>query len=215
MAPVSLKYGAAAKIKGNALPYKLLKDRVGVQVGAPYDTLSAGRSRAAHMGMAAGPGGGLIVIEPFAKSCEIFEQFAKEHLACETVVINAGAWSEPGSIDLEVDESHPATNFSSGAVPYSDERMKSFKKVTIRSDTLDTLVGEAGLGQPDLVSITTNWAEREILEGTSRLRAEGLRYIALALGEDNEDYQAEMAELGYKLLGHEDRGATYEIRIRL
>lgn len=210
--PAAAKYRVAARVKSNALPYRLVKGKVAVQVGAPYDTLAAGRSRAAHLGMAAGTDGGLVVVEPFAKSCEIFEAFAKQHLPCETVVINAGAWSEAGEIDLEVDESHPATNFSSGAVPYSDDRMASFTSVTVRSDELDVLVAESGFGNPDLVSITTNWAEREILAGTKRLRNDGLRYIALALGENNEDYREEMLGLGYELLGHEDRGATYERR---
>ena len=50
MAPVASKYGVAARIKRRSLPYKLLKNCVGVQVGAPHDTLSAGRSRAAHIG---------------------------------------------------------------------------------------------------------------------------------------------------------------------
>ncbi len=208
--PMHVKYSATTKLKGRALPYRLIAGDVAVQVGAPYDTLYAGRSRAAHLGMAAGADGGLIVVEPFAKSCEIFEDFARKHLPCETVVINAGAWSESGEIQLEVDESHPATNFSSGTVDYSDERMSSYRSVSVRSDTLDALVSEAGLGAPELVSITTNWAELEILSGTSELRESGLRYISLALGEANRDYQTEMRSLGYSLVGHEDRGATYE-----
>lgn len=209
-APAELKYRLAHRFKREALPYSLVPGGVAVQVGAPYDTLAAGRSRAAHLGLAAGPEGGLVVIEPFARSCEIFEDFAKRYLPCETVVINAGAWSEAGTIDLEVDESHPATNFSQGTVDYSDERRQAFRQVTVRSDALDDLVEEAGLGHPTLVSVTTNWAEREILKGTKRLRAAGLPYIALALGADNEDYVAEMADLGYSLLGHEDRGASFQ-----
>lgn len=208
--PPAMKYSVARQVKKDQLPYNLVEGKIAVQVGAPYDTLAAGRSRAAHLGMAAGAGGALIVVEPFARSCEAFEQFAKQHLPCETVVVNAGAWSSPGTIDLEVDEAHPATNFSAGTVDYSHERLSDYVSVTVRSDTLDTLVSEAGLGSPTLVSITTNWAEREILAGTSTLRADGLRYLALALGEDNEDYQGDMADLGYVLMGHEDRGATYE-----
>lgn len=209
--PPELKYSVARQAKKSQLPYSLVEGKLALQVGAPYDTLSAGRSRAAHLGMAAGAGGALIVVEPFERSCEVFEKFAKQHLPCETVVINAGAWSSRGTIDLEVDEAHPATNFSSGSVEYSDERMANYRTVTVRSDTLDTLSAEASLGMPELVSITTNWAEREILAGTGALRQDGLKYVALALGENNEDYKEDMASYGYKLLGYEDRGATYQV----
>lgn len=208
--PNSVKYQVAGSLKQKRLPYSLVTGGYAVQVGAPFDTLMAGRSRAAHLGFAVGAEGRLLVIEPLAQSCEIFEDFARDCLPCQTIVLNAGAWSEPGTIDLNVDVAHPATNFSGDLVGYGADRLSDFETVVVRSDTIDSLVAEAGIGDPDLVSITTNWAEEQILQGTSGLQAAGLRYLALALGENNEDYRSLMEALGYRLLGYEDRGATYE-----
>ena len=43
--PFKLKYAVCVNLKKNSPPYSLVKGAVVVQVGAPFDTLEAGRSR--------------------------------------------------------------------------------------------------------------------------------------------------------------------------
>jgi len=187
-----------------------------VQIGAPYDTLNAGRSRAAYLGLAAGASGRLLVVEPLASSTERFRAFADAMLDCDTTVVTSAVWSSAGEVELFVDEAHPATNFSGTTVDYAEERKAEFKPVTVPSNTLDQIVdqivADANFPQPDLVSITTNWAEEEILAGMTNMLEKGVRYVCLALGKDGEDYKDLMHTLGYKPLGFDDRGVTYVVR---
>ncbi len=208
--PDKVKYGVLSRIKANALPYSVVEGLSVVQIGAPFDTLGSGRSRAAHLGLSVGQNGHLLVIEPYETSCVAFRSWASANLACKTQVVALAAWSEEGTTELFVDDRHPATNFSADTVDYDDDRLSDFKAVSVRQSTVDQIVKEQGLPTPDLVSITTNWAEREILAGMSELIAGGLRYISLALGENDEDYRSEMAALGYHPVGFDDRGVTYE-----
>ena len=76
-------------------------------------------------------------------------------------------------------------------------------------NTLDNIVQSAGLDHIDLVSITTNWAEEEILEGMEKIIERRVEYICLAYGKDGEFYSSKMNALGYEVLSHDDRGVTY------
>jgi len=210
--PASMKYGAGWRLRRKKIPYSMVDGMNVVQIGAPFDTLASGRSRGAYLGMGVGASGNLLICEPLAASCTAFETFGREHLDCQVTVVNTGVWSEPGEIELHVDDKHPATNWSGDMVDYSDERKNEFRSVTVPSNTLDTIVREAGFPMPDLVSITTNWAELEILAGMSEMLANGLQYVSLALGKDNEDYRDNMSDLGYDVVGFDDRGVTYKRR---
>ncbi len=207
--PTGPKYRAMQMVNRNRIPYRLVTGSTVVQVGAPFDTLGAGRSRAAHFGFAIGAGGHLVVIEPHPPSAARFEEFASEQLECTTTVINSAAWSEPTTVTLHVDEDHPATNFSHPDVNYDAERLADYSTIEIAGDTVDTLLGSANVDGVDLLSITTNWAEREILAGAHRTLATA-RYCSLALGPGDELYDPEMRELGFAQIGFDDRGATYE-----
>lgn len=208
LVPTGIKYRTGWLLRRGKLPYSLAAGLNIVQIGAPFDTLGAGRSRAAYLGMGAGSRGSLLVVEPLPSSCSTFEAFAS-FLDCDTTVVSSAVWSEPGEVELFVDEQHPATNFSSSTVNYSDDRQSDFRSIVVPSNTLDNIVIEAGFAQPDLVSITTNWAEEEILAGMSGLIEMGVRYICLALGEGDEDYRQLMSDLGYEPMGFDDRGVTY------
>ena len=211
--PDSVKFGAIRRMKTKSLPYCLVSQLAVVQIGAPFDTLGSGRSRAAHLGLSAGQGGHLLVIEPYETSCDAFREWAVKNLECETKVVALAAWSSEGSTELYVDDRHPATNFSAKTVEYDQERLKDYRTVSVRQSTVDQIVEEQGFPMPDLVSITTNWAEREILQGMSGLIENGLQYISVALGENDEDYRSEMSSIGYEPMGFDDRGVTYQRRV--
>jgi hypothetical protein len=121
-------------------------------------------------------------------------------------VHQSGAWSEKKLLKLYVDPNHPASNFTEGTVNYSDERLKSYHVVEVPVDTVDNLLAQYGI-TPDLISVTTNGSEREILQGMQGAMQNGLKYVALA--RTGQGYHELMQTYGYKFYGHDDRGYTY------
>ena len=207
--PFKLKYLVALQMKKTQVPYSLVEGKTVVQIGAPYDTLNAGRSRGMMFSLMAGTGGRVLIIEPLKESVVEFRNRLSELNIENTTVVQAGAWSKKTESVINVDVDHPATNFTGGTVDYAEERVSEFSQVKIQLDTVDNILLNSGLDHVDLISITTNWAEEEILIGMSELIEQGLEYICLAYGKGGESYESKMFELGYDVFSHDDRGVTY------
>lgn len=207
--PFSIKYMVGRQFKKRMPPYSLLKGRVVVQVGAPFDTLNSGRSRGFYFSQLAGKEGKVLIIEPLAESVEAFKGRLSEQGIQNTIVHNSGAWSEVSESFINVDMDHPATNYTGNTVDYSKEREKEFQKIRIELNTIDNIVEQYGISDVHLVSVTTNWAEEEILKGMTRLLESGVKYISLAYGKNGETYSSLMSHLGYTEYSHDDRGVTY------
>jgi FkbM family methyltransferase len=207
--PLKLKYKAVIPFKKTNIPYSLVNGKTVVQVGAPYDTLNAGRSRGMLFSLIAGAEGKVVIIEPLSASVNKFKEALTSFGINNTLLVNCGAWSERGESYINVDEKHPATNFTGETVDYSAERNQQFKKVPIKLETIDAILADLNINDVDLISITTNWAEEEILSGMQETLKRGVEYICLAYGKDGEDYEELMKRLGYKPYSHDDRGVTY------
>ncbi|UHD15471.1 FkbM family methyltransferase [Thiocapsa bogorovii] len=212
--PFSVKYFIGRTFRKNRYPYRLVKEgAVVVQIGAPKDTLLAGRSRAMYFSLFAGTSGRVLIVEPDPESEAAFSQIMETHHQTNILLSQMAAWSQAQTLRIYVSDTHPATNFTEGSKQYDEERLKDYRVVELPADTLDSIVRLQGLERVDLVSITTNGAEREILAGMSGLIAAGLPFICLA--RTGENYEDMMAELGYHLLAHDDRGFTFEQRPQL
>jgi FkbM family methyltransferase len=177
-----------------------------VQVGAPMDTLKAGRSRGMYFALFAPPTARVIIVEPDPESVAEFRAIVQRLGLTNVTVHQGGAWSEKKLLKLYVDPNHPATNFTEGTVNYSDERLKDFRVVEIPVDTVDNILAQYGI-TPDLISVTTNGSERDILQGMKIAMQGGLSYVALA--RTGEGYTELMQTYGYTFYGHDDRGYTY------
>jgi len=212
LVPFPVKYAVTDLVRRRRLPYRLLgPGRVAIQVGAPRDTLLAGRSRAMAFARLTYPGGRLLVVEPDASSVEEFRRVSHRHALSHVTVVHAAAWSERGTLELAVDPAHPATNFVTGAANYSPEERKRFHTVSVEAIPLDDLVEETGpVGRVDVVSVTTNGAEEAILQGLRRTLARDRPYVCLARTADS--YSDVMAALDYVLVGDDDRGFTFRHR---
>jgi FkbM family methyltransferase len=205
--PFSLKYRFGRLLRASRPPYKLVSGKTVVQVGAPRDTLQAGRSRGFFFSLLAGRTGKVVIIEPDARSVKELRSMLDRSGLANTLVVEKAAWSETTLLRLYVDDAHPASNFSDGAKNYSDQRMQQYHSVQVEADSIDNILRELQIGQVDLVSVTTNGAEREILEGLEETIRGGLPYISLAnTGVINE---ADMARLGYRIYCWDDRGQTF------
>jgi FkbM family methyltransferase len=156
------------------------------------------------------PDGCVVVVEPDPASADDFRRTATRHGLSHIRVVSAAAWSERTRIDLETDASHPATNFTSGTVDYDASALARFSKVTVDAVPIDALVQDYDLQSVDVVSVTTNGAEEQILAGMSETLAHHRPYVCLARTRDS--YSALMSDLGYELLGQDDRGFTFQPR---
>ena len=112
--PMTLKYELSLPYIRRRPPYALLtKSSSFIQVGAPADTLHAGRSRGMRMALIARQGTG-VIIEPDAGSLEDFRRWAGEFSLTGVRPIARAAWSESGVVQLRVDSEHQARNFIEG-----------------------------------------------------------------------------------------------------
>ena len=206
--PHGLKYQVAGRLRVGRMPYSLVHpDSVVVQIGAPADTLRSGRSRAMHFALRTREFGQTIVIEPDGLSVEAFRQVAASLGVSGYETVQCGVWSKKDSLRFFINDAHPASNFTGGTVEYSESELSAYRTVEVPVRTLDDIVASLGLNRVDLVSITTNGAEEEILKGMSQTMAAGLRYISLARTE--EGYVELLRGYGYKFLAHDDRGFTF------
>jgi len=207
--PLRLKYSIGAWARRNRAPYGLVRGRVCVQVGAPADTLHAGRSRGFYFSWLAGPEGRVLIVEPDPFSAAEFERALERAKIGNTIVCNRAAWDRPGTVDLRVDPQHRATNFVFGLVPYNDDRLAAYVSVSVSALPLDDILEELGFAAPDVISITTNWAEKAILAGMHKALVSAA-YVALAYGPDGEQYEELIGHHGFVPFSHDDRRVTYK-----
>jgi len=208
--PFGIKYSIGKRLCRNKPPYNLIEGKTVVQIGAPDDTLQAGRSRGMYLSILAGPRGRVLIIEPDPISVTRLKETLRRQRIKNTRVIWSGAWSSYREIELFVNRRHPATNFTGGTVKYDEKRLKEYEKMIVKADTLDNILDQEGVEHVDLVSITTNWAELEILKGMKEVINSGLEYICLAYGNPGTDYIKLMDDLGYLFFANDDRGMTFK-----
>lgn len=207
--PFKTKYGLTDRVRSGHLSYPLLgPGSVAIQVGAPRDTLESGRSRAMAFARRTGPTGRVLVVEPDQTSVDTFRRVADRHRIDDVEVICAAGWFEPSTVTIEIDPSHPATNFTAGSVDYSAEELKRFKKVVAEAVPIDDLVEGHGLGRVDVVSVTTNGAEEQILRGLSRTIDRDQPYACVA--RTQESFSEYMDGIGYEFFVDDDRGFTFK-----
>ncbi len=211
--PYALKYPIGTALRRRKLPYAIIRDGdVVVQVGAPRDLLHAGRSRALHFTRMVG-GGKTIVVEPDPDNAAHFQAYVnKHHLESRTLLFAVGAWNKQTDLVYYTNPNHPASNVVEDVARLSDQEVAAagYVKVTIKVDSLDNLLARANVRAPRLVSITTNGSEIPILEGMTRLLAEGLAYISVA--PPRPELIPYIEKLGFTYAARDDRGYFFTRR---
>ena len=210
LCPFTLKYAIGKRLRRDKFPYKLIKPgSTVVQIGAPRDTLVAGRSRGMYFSLFNGCTGKTVIIEPAETSQTAFLARKAKHKLDDLIFLCSGAWNEETELKLFVDPSHPATNFTEGTVDYDADRLAEFEQINIPCNTVDNLLRDASIDHVDMLSMTTNGAEIEILEGMTESLARGIEYICLAGHLHLGDLKKLMLSHGYEEFAFDDRGVTY------
>ena len=169
--------------------------------------MHSGRSRAILFAHMVGAEGEVLVVEPDSASHKLFSSLFNKGTYRQVKVEKGGAWNSNTTLSFFVDPKHPATNFTGDARTYSEDVMKKYKRVDVSVDTVDSIVDRHCISETKLVSITTNGAEENILEGM-RETLKSTQYICLARTGDG--YHDLMERYGFQLYAYDDRGFTYK-----
>lgn len=211
--PYGPKYALGTRLRRDKTPYNLIESGdVVVQVGAPRDTLLAGRSRAVYFARLVGEGR-VVVVEPDPDNVATLRRFVERAgLGSQMSIHACGAWSETTELTFLSSPSHPAANVLEGVQEISEEvrAARHYREVTVPVRALDEILDEENVAVPKLVSITTNGAELEILDGMRRTIGRGCPYISLA--STGEGYLESMTERGYEYFARDDRGYCFRRR---
>jgi FkbM family methyltransferase len=162
-----------------------------------------------HFALLAGPTGKVLAVEPDPTSVDRLRGVAARHGVTQLTVDEHAAWSEQATLVLHINDKHPATNFTQGCADYTDEQLAGFRRVELSARPLDEILKEHGIDHVDLVSITTNGAEQEILAGLSDTIARGVAYICLARTSELDRFTSMLKSVGYDFVSHDDRGYTF------
>jgi len=204
--PTPLKYGVLGAVLARRLPYRLVTSgSTVVQVGAPWDVLRSGRSRAIHLARMVGASGRVIVLEPEPRSAHALRAFCAQNGFGNVIIVERGAWSSRDRLRFLEDPNHPAANLVESVKDPERNDLDSFNMIEIEVDRLDDILEELGVSETLLVSITTNGSEDEILSGMARTAGK-VRYIA-TIGEGKN--HPLLGVYGFSRLGGDDRGYTY------
>ncbi len=210
--PPTFNYAIGLTARRSKYPYKLIEptDTV-VQIGAPRDLLAVGRSRSIYFALMA-ERGRTIIIEPDPENIAAMRQFVtRMGLQDRVTVVPSGAWSKKDTLVFLSSPEHPASNLLADVVEDSNQQLgdRHYDEIRVPVDSVDSILASVGAGVPKIVSITTNGAEKQILEGMTDTIARGCKYVAFAATE--EGLADEIARRGLKIVAYDDRGYTFEI----
>ena len=214
MVPHGLKYNVGLIFKKNRLPYSLVQPgNVIVQIGAPRDTLAAGRTRAMYFSQLVGVTGCVVVMEPDPENIAFWENHIVKHNIRNIRFVPKGAWDCEKTLEFLTDPSHPAANLVAEVCPKNFPLIENYRRICVPVTTLDAVVKSLGIDRIDLISITTNGSEIKILDGAKETIGKGVTYIAFA--NTNKILRQLMVSSDYSIMGADDRGFTFTLNLKI
>lgn len=202
--PDAIKYGIGYCWRRFRQPYKLLETGdTAIQIGAPWDTLKAGRSRAAYFAHFAGNVGRVIALEPEQSNVDALQSYADRHSLNQLSIVRTALWSEKTRLRFLVDPEHPAANLVEAVIAEGRDR-SGLETTHVDADTLDNVLAKTKIDKIKLLSITTNGSELEILRGASKTLAH-VEYVSIITPQANEL----LSEHGFSACGEDDRGYLF------
>src|SRR5574341_912288 len=205
--PFGMKYGAGLILRRNSPPYNLVQPGATVvQIGAPRVMLWAGPSRDIYFSLLAKETGKVLIVEPDQESIRELRLMIPKQGLINIILAPYAAWSAKKILKIRINPRHPAANFIEGTKIPKDEHLAEFHQASIPADALDNILDANNVKCLDLVSITTNGAEFEIIKGMVKAISRGVSYISLAR---TGNYAELMKSIGYEAYTYDDRGITF------
>lgn len=210
--PFRIKYRLGTYVRRGKAPYRFLDpgDMV-VQVGCARDILLAGRSRAIYFASMV-PDSCVVVVEADAENCATLLRVIEKYRLMNIKLVPQAAWNEKTTLRLLASRRHPASNVVEDVREISKNvrHRRQYCEAEVEADTLDSLIESAGGDTPRLVSVTTNGAELQIIEGMEKILRDGCEYVSLA--STRPGLKRQMHELGYDYIARDDRGFCFRRR---
>lgn len=200
------RYGLGYFARKHRLPYRLLKPGATVvQIGAPWDLLSVGRSRSMQFSQFVGPMGRVIIIEPDPENVRHLREHISRYAVENVTLIPKGAWNEPGTLRFLSDPDHPAANLVESVFDDARVDRDRFKAIEINVDTLENMLGALQVDEIDLLSLTTNGSELSIINGLGRFTSK-TRYLSVVGNRSDFEF---LSEIGFEYYDDDDRGYLF------
>lgn len=202
--PDRLKYSIFNQILRRTSPYRVLRPGdTAIQIGAPWDIMKSGRSRALHFAKCVGDDGIVVVIEPVRKSIEELKRYGSILKLGSLRPVESGVWSHKDELVFLSHKDHPASNLAETVFDDSRVDLSNYDKTTIKVDSLTSLVKNFGLDSIRLLSLTTNGSDNEIFAGIDDELLSSIHYISVI---EHPSKNPEYERRGFKLLRPDDRG---------
>jgi hypothetical protein len=100
---------------------------------------------------------------------------------------------------------HPASNIIADVFDATKRNIDDYTVEEIVVNSLDNILEEYGVDRVDLLSVTTNGSEAEILAGLNRCFRR-VRYISIIADANKLPW---LTEHGFECLGEDDRGFLF------
>lgn len=202
--PDSLKYTLFSQYLRRVKPYSVVSegDTV-IQVGAPWDILKSGRSRALHFAILVGGSGKVFAVEPVKESIEKMTLML-EKLKIESMTqIKSGAWTHKDTLSFLVDKENPAANIVDDVVKQDRGDLERFSKIEIEVDSLENLLSDQTISTIRLLSLTTNGSEDKIISGLGEKLRARVEYVSVI---DDPRETTVYSDFGFDFFAEDDRG---------
>ena len=196
--PHSLKYAAMTAWQRKFPPYHLVRSGdVIVQVGVAGHLCPIGRSQAIIYSRLVGDAGKVFAFEAMPENLDLFRSYIARHGVSNVETKTTGLWSEKGLLQFDA----PTSGFGSSRIkkvrPNQPYRYATERELPV--DTLDNLLTEQGIRRLDLINITTNGAETEIIEGGMACLLRFRPALCVPARPDNlEFFESCLRPLGYR-----------------
>lgn len=178
--PFAMKYSIGKRFRQKRPPYCLVEESsVVVQIGAPRDILSSGRSRGMYFSLFAGNNGKVLIIEPDPESIKYSETVCQEQGIQNVILCQTGAWSEKTTLQFFINDAHPAANLTEEAAKraYNDEQLRNFRVVEIPVNTIDNILAEHHIKKVDLIILRQMALKKRFLKEWETRFQQGCRTL--------------------------------------
>lgn len=166
--PHAIKYSLAVRRRCRIPPFdRIQKGWTTLQVGCSGRLCTLGRSQAIILSRLVGDSGHVYVFEAIPENGEAFSQYIERYGINNIIMLRYGLWNSCGRIDFDVPEndSQLITTGSRAVDVRKDEPKRFDGERSLPVETIDSTVRRLNIKHVELINITTNGSEPEIIEG--------------------------------------------------